>query len=852
MKKFKKLICLILTLCLILAPLGLGLTVFADDGDSEESPEVFEQDGIEDSDDESESEKFYPDEEETEENVEELNENINGNEEINENAIIFDNNINENELDPEIYDIEAIESGLYDSESREQLAQEYEPNVLLVKFYPKSNFPGKEKQYDDAVGQVTKWGFDYIEALGVYVVYIEELEKNPNAVLNRFKNNRFIEYVEPNYLGSFELAPKDATYGTIGARYAQYINAEAGWDIITDSNVLVAVVDTGYSGNNDLPPASGYSVFNKNYDLTDVNGHGTQVAGTFGAIGNNGIGNTGVVWNANIMPVKVSETASVTLANVASGITYAADNGAKIINLSIGFISDSATLKNAVDYAYNKGCVIVAATGNHAREIVCFPAAYINVLGVGGTSNGTDRTANSNYGSGLDILASWNWYSTNNLNGNMLSSGTSFASPQVAGLAALVWELAPRLTNLEVMDLIRKNTNRPGGAWNNETGWGIIDMGKTLKAAQALAGSSTPPATAPQPAPAPAAPAPTEPPKPVYASPPKITLKGFAEISIETGDVYSEDGYTATDSLGVNITANVKVSSNLNNAVPGRYTITYTVTDAGSNTTSVTRTVIVTQKVVQPPEPVIKPPTLTIIGSNPIILYVSSRGGTPYFEQGAIAIDEIDGNISNLVQITGIVDTSKAGTYTVTYKVKNSAGLEAAATRNVRILAPTETITRTPYTFSGQAKQGDTVTHKGIVAAEYGTMELNLSALDKNMTITVTLVDTRTNKAVVTDTFSATGKKNYTIDDGNYELRVKIDKASGNSKYTIGLLMPTVTFFTFAENEIPMFVTLFGDDADAPRVYDNPPTGDGAAIYAVFALMALGALAIAAKRRRVR
>ena len=320
--------------------------------------------------------------------------------------------------DNEDYDLEALESGKYDWETDLQLREDYEPNVIIIKFKDPAQFPGKEKQYNDAVKKVLATGFEEIGER-TYLVQTEELTRDPRGVLNRFKNNRYIEYVEPNFTGSVELAPTDPLYATRGFAFSRYINAEAGWDIAAHSDVKIGVVDTGYSGSDDLPAAGGYSIFNGNSDLTDVAGHGTQVAGTLGALGCNGTKSAGVVWNADILPVKISESSTVTVSNVSQGIRYAADHGAQIINLSLSFPSDSTTLRSAVDYAYNRGCLLVAATGNDGAAKVSYPAAYDNVLGVGGTSNGTFKTDMANYGSGLDVLASWTWYTVTSRGGNL-------------------------------------------------------------------------------------------------------------------------------------------------------------------------------------------------------------------------------------------------------------------------------------------------------------------------------------------------------------------------------------------------------------------------------------------------
>ena len=663
-----------------------------------------------------------------------------------------------------------------------QLANnDYEPNVIIIKFKDPGQIPAnKHKQYNDEIDKVEKWGFKDEYAGGYYIVKIDELEKNMNAALNRFKNSGFIEYVEPNYIGSFDLAPSDPAYQSNGSAAAKNINAEAGWSIAVKSDVKIAIVDSGYGTNSDLPAASGYSVFNKNTDLSDKVGHGTQVSGTVCARANNGLGNAGVVWEANILPIKVSETPSVSVANVAAAINYAADNNAKIINLSLSFTSDSVTLKNAVDNAFKKGCILIAATGNESKGTVSYPAAYPNVMGVGGTSDGKTRTSMSNYGAGLDVLANWNWYTTSASGGYLSTSGTSIASPQVAGLAALVWELAPSLNNAQVMQLIRDNTNRADGKWDTQTGYGIIDMGKTLAAAERLGGGSgggTAPATPPA--------------KDTVA--PVLTLKGDAVIEIVEGGTYTEPGYTATDDVDGDITHKVTVSGVVASAYAGEYRLTYSVSDKAGNESTAARTVIVTPEVILAK----RPPTITQVGSNPIILHV---GGTPYTEQGAKANDALDGDLTSFVTTSGSVDTSRAGAYNITYSITNTAGLTSTVTREVRVLEPTVRLTRTPFSYSDQEKAGAKFNYS-VMADASGMMNLSVGDLTKT-TVRVKVIDS-TGSEVFSKNFPGNGNAQFSVAEGACNIEVSILEGNGKVKFTVSGQTPEVILTEFAQKEIP-------------------------------------------------
>lgn len=363
----------------------------------------------------------------------------------------------------------------------DEFTEKHVPDEIIVKF--KDAEPGQEERLNKIISRVQKIGFT--EELGVYIVKIENLERDPDVVMNRLRNNPLVEYVEPNYYMDFTLIPNDKYYSIYQANSLSFINATEGWDINTGEGlppVTVAIVDSGVAEHPDLPKVNkGFSASSDHYTKDDV-GHGTCVAGVLAAVGNNGTGIAGINWNVDLMPIKVDDASGRSpVGNVAKGILWAADNGARVINLSIGSTIDSITFKNSIDYAYNKGCVLVAATGNAGQEVVSYPAKYDNVIGVGATIDGQNRSSTSNFGNGLDVLAVGTMYTTSSSGGHTFMSGTSFATPQVAGLASLMLSLNPTLTNDEIMNLIRQYARRDDG-YNTHTGYGIIDMGMTLKA----------------------------------------------------------------------------------------------------------------------------------------------------------------------------------------------------------------------------------------------------------------------------------------------------------------------------------------------------------------------------------
>jgi len=524
---------------------------------------------------------------------------------------------------------------------------------IIIKFFDRSMFPDKEKQYDDEVNKVLKDGLSVVTE-NVYVVKAVDLSKNPNAVLNRYKNSKFIEYVEPNYVRQSNLIPNDPAYKTSTAAFT-VLNAANGWDIISSGGPIVAVIDTGVAIHNDLPrPVMSYSAVSSLSPSNDKVGHGTQVAGAVGSIGNNSVGGVGINWNAQIMAVKVDDiNGAMSVANIAKGIIWAADNGAKIINLSLGGSTASITEQNAIDYAYKKGCAIFAATGNSGLSSISYPARYPTVMSVGATSNGTSRASFSNYGPGLDVVALGSYYTTTAAGGYATPSGTSFASPQVAGLASLMLAINPDLTNEDIYSLIRQGAKPLGGGYNEQTGYGIIDIGKTLALVQANAA-----------------------PVKKDTTPPVLTLNGSPVMEIEQGTVYVEPGYTAIDDVDGNITNKVAVTGTVNRNVPGVYRLEYKVADAAGNTAAATRVVEVVVKDVTPP-------VLTLKGGAAMQI----EQGAQYVEPGFTAIDDIDGDITYKVVVTGAVNANVPGVYTLEYAVADTAGNASKISRTVEVTA---------------------------------------------------------------------------------------------------------------------------------------------------------------------
>lgn len=265
------------------------------------------------------------------------------------------------------------------------------------------------------------------------------------------------------------------------------IRAERGWEITGGTeDVIIAVLDTGIDTNHQdlsVKLIDGYNAFDETSDVNDEHGHGTHVAGITGAITNNVTGIAGVSWYNPIMPVKVlNEEGEGSLFEIASGIHWATDHGAKVINLSLGDSESSAMLHDAIRYAYEHDVVLIAAAGNDNVSLPMYPAAYSEVFAVSAVNELRDKAEFSNYGGHIDVVAPGEHIpSTFPDNNYVFMSGTSMAAPHVTGLAGLIRSLRPELNNEEVMQIMRQTAEDLGSNGHDEYfGYGEISVSGAL------------------------------------------------------------------------------------------------------------------------------------------------------------------------------------------------------------------------------------------------------------------------------------------------------------------------------------------------------------------------------------
>jgi subtilisin family serine protease len=404
----------------------------------------------------------------------------------------------------------------------------YASNKLIVKFNDTINI-AQANEIKNTLGLVKT---ETIKLTGAQIWTLSG-KTSVETALATYKNSPTFEYIEPDYIVTTAATfPNDLSFGQLwglhntgqgGGTPDADIDAPEAWDIQTGNpNLVIGVIDTGVDYNhpdlvgniwtnpgeiandgidNDnngyIDDIRGWDFAYNDNNPSDVDGHGTHVSGTIAGKGNNGVGVTGVAWNAKIMPLKfLDDTGSGSTSGAISAINYATAKGVKLTNNSWGGGGYSQALYDAINAAGQQGALFIAAAGNESSNtdiLPAYPASYnlANIISVASTTNTDGLSSFSNYGlTSVDLGAPGSGiYSTLPNNSYGTYSGTSMASPHVAGAAALVWSQNPTWTAQQVKNALM-NTGDSIAALAGKT-----VSGKRLNVYNALVSSSLPSVT---------------------------------------------------------------------------------------------------------------------------------------------------------------------------------------------------------------------------------------------------------------------------------------------------------------------------------------------------------------------
>ncbi len=418
-------------------------------------------------------------------------------------------------------------------------AEQYAPGQVVIQLKP-----GIEAA--DGANLLSSYGLSALPGSPgsiLTVVAVPQGEEKPWAA--RLQGDSRVQYAFPNYIVSavvppaqyqpsaslaaavadgLAFTPNDTYYAAYQPDLPQ-IGLPTAWGITTGGPITVAVIDSGIDNTGSMHPdfactgkvVDGYDFVSTDSNPQDENGHGTHVAGTIGACSNNNLGVTGVAWGARIMPLRTQDAnGSGLISDVLTAMHWAADHGAKIINMSLQATNLSASAiaayQAAADYDWNAGLLVVAAAGNYYENgnPTTYPAALNHVMAVAAIGLTDIHAPYSEEGSFVAIAAPGGGleYGLSDTRSFIISTylrslsgypstgyyadaGTSMASPHVAGVAALVWSANPGLSNAQVSHILTSTADDLGAPGRDD----VFGTGRVNAAAAVAAASSAPTAT---------------------------------------------------------------------------------------------------------------------------------------------------------------------------------------------------------------------------------------------------------------------------------------------------------------------------------------------------------------------
>lgn len=347
---------------------------------------------------------------------------------------------------------------------------------------------------DDDIDKVVRVHGGKARRIGKTDLHVVDLpeQASETAVQNLLAHHPQLKFAELDRRVTLSATANDPYLGS--EWHLTKIGAGSAWDLSQGSNIKIAILDTGVDGTHpDLATrmVAGWNAYDNNSNTADVYGHGTAVAGTAAAAMNNGVGVASVAGQSLIMPVRISDaTGYAYWSTVATGLTWAADNGAKVANISYGGVTGSAAVQSAAQYMKNKGGLVVVAAGNNGIAETIAPSS--TMITVSATNSSDARASWSSYGSFVTIAAPGDGIWTTTRGGGYGSWwGTSFASPVTAGVVALMMAANSSLTASDVESLLYSTATDLGAAGKDiEYGWGRVNAAAAVAAAKSATSSA--------------------------------------------------------------------------------------------------------------------------------------------------------------------------------------------------------------------------------------------------------------------------------------------------------------------------------------------------------------------------
>ncbi|MEY4064712.1 MAG: hypothetical protein RIR26_920 [Pseudomonadota bacterium] len=428
---------------------------------------------------------------------------------------------------------------------------------LLIKSFDSNTSAADSLRRMNDAGEIQTRPFDVMKIELKSSSFLEMI-----AALNLLHRTPGVIFAEPNFRVKKITVPNDPSFPSLWGM--SKIKAPETWSSYSGGqDVVVAVIDTGIDykhedlkdniwtntreipgngvdddGNGYIDDVNGWDFAYSDNNPIDGDSHGTHCAGTIAGRGNNGVGVAGVNWRAKLMPVKVlDDSGSGYNYDIYNGILYAVANGAKVTSNSYGGGGANNLIATAIRTAQDKGVLFVAAAGNESASSASYPAYYTktynNVISVASVDSNDSLSSFSNYGNGVDVAAPGrNILSTTPNNTYSTFSGTSMATPHVAGVATLLWGAAPSKSMAQIRAAILSNADvlpalsgkvANSGRINLKAAYDAVTSGDTSPTPSPsptsvpTAGPSPAPTAEPSPAPTAApTPEPTQPPQPVY------------------------------------------------------------------------------------------------------------------------------------------------------------------------------------------------------------------------------------------------------------------------------------------------------------------------------------------------